>query len=113
MGCDPEFESVLAWFDSSQCALCGLEHSRHLAVNIGVHVLAALALLQFKFERYGIAFVGLAGSGRDDFDGGACRGREEVCRSMRVCRAQRAPVFAVGSDCGRCGHRAARWSETP
>jgi len=70
-GCDSELEGVIAWLDTVQSSLLGLEHTRQLTVDVSVHMFADLAFFHLKLKRHGISLDHLARFWCKDFDTGA------------------------------------------
>ncbi len=65
IGChDAKFQGMPARRDAIQCPLFALKHTHELAVDVGVHVMAAFALDQTELERDSIAGEYLIRRGR-------------------------------------------------
>ena len=73
-GDDAEFQGMPARRDAVQCPLLAFKHTHEFAVDVGVHVVAALALDQAKFQRHSVAGEYLLRRWRQDFYAGAFGG---------------------------------------
>ena len=71
---DAQFQGMAARRDAIQCPLFALKHAHELAVDVGVHVMAAFAVDQAEFQRDSIAGEYLIRRGRQYFNARAFRG---------------------------------------
>ena len=78
------FQSMLARLDAGEGPLCRLKHSRHLAIDIGVHMLAALAFDQLEMKWNLVTGENLIVCRCENFDFRTLGGRQNCGPSFRL-----------------------------